>query len=74
MIHHWPKVEAAFLSSILALVIWMTNGIISHETAIAVLSERVKTIQVDIKDLKNDIHSLIALKENEVNYESLAKD
>ena len=74
MIHHWPKVEAAFLSSILALVIWMTNGIISHETAIAVLSERVKTIQVDIKDMKDDIHSLIALKENEVNYESLAKD
>ena len=74
MIHHWPKVEAAFLSSILALVIWMTNGIISHETAIAVLSERVKTIQVDIKDMKDDIHSLLAIKENEVNYESLAKD
>ena len=74
MIHHWPKVEAAFLSSILALVLWMTTGIISHETAIAVLTERVKTIQVDIKDMKNDIHSLIALKEKEVNYESYAKD
>ena len=74
MIHHWPKDEAALLSSILALVLWMTTGIISHETAIAVLTERVKTIQVDIKDMKNDIHSLIALKENEVNYESLAKD
>jgi pyruvate-formate lyase-activating enzyme len=74
MIHHWPKVEAAFLSSILALVIWMTNGIISHETAIAVLSERVKTIQVDIKDMKDDIHSLIAIKENEINYDSYAKD
>ena len=74
MIHHWPKVEAALLSSILAFVLWMTTGIISHETAIAVLTERVKTIQVDIKDMKNDIHSLIALKENEVNYESLAKD
>ena len=74
MIHHWPKVEAAFLSSILALVLWMTTGIISHETAIAVLTERVKTIQVDIKDMKNDIHSLIALKEKELNYESYAKD
>jgi pyruvate-formate lyase-activating enzyme len=74
MIHHWPKVEAAFLSSILALVIWMTNGIISHETAIAVLSERVKTIQVDIKDMKDDIHSLLAIKENEINYDSYAKD
>ena len=74
MFNHWPKVEAAFLSSILALVIWMTNGIISHETSIAVLTERVKTIQVDIKDMKNDIHSLIALKEKELNYESYAKD
>jgi pyruvate-formate lyase-activating enzyme len=52
----------------------MTNGIISHETAIAVLSERVKTIQVDIKDMKDDIHSLIAIKENEINYDSYAKD
>ena len=74
MIHHWPKVEAAFLSSILALVLWMTTGIISHETAIAVLSERVKTIQVDIKDMKDDIHSLLAIKENEINYDSYAKD
>ena len=74
MFNHWPKVEAAFLSSILALVIWMTNGIISHETAIAVLSERVKTIQVDIKDMKDDIHSLLAIKENEINYDSYAKD
>jgi ribosomal protein S15P/S13E len=74
MFNHWPKVEAAFLSSILALVIWMTSGIISHETSIAVLTERVKTIQVDIKEMKNDIHSLIALKENELNYESYVKD
>jgi len=74
MFNHWPKVEAAFLSSILALVIWMTSGIISHETSIAVLTERVKTIQVDIKNMKDNIHLLIAQKKNEVNYESLAKD
>ena len=59
MTKHWTKIEPIFLSAVLALVGWMSLETVSHKTDIAVVKEKVSSIQEDIAMIRKDIHTLV---------------
>ena len=58
MTRHWTKIEPIFLTAVLALVGWMSLETVSHKTDIAVVNEKVSSIQEDIAMIRKDIHTL----------------
>ena len=58
MTKHWTKIEPIFLSAVLMLVGWICFETVNHKTDIAVVKEKVNTIQADISEIKNDIHKM----------------
>ena len=45
MTKHWTKIEPIFLSAVLMLVGWICFETVNHKTDIAVVKEKVNTIQ-----------------------------
>ena len=72
MTKHWTKIEPIFLSAVLMLVGWICFETVNHKTDIAVVKEKVNTIQQDISEIKTDIHKM-ATAVIEDNTESIAQ-
>ncbi len=72
MTKHWTKIEPIFLSAVLMLVGWICFETVNHKTDIAVVKEKVNTIQEDISEIKTDIHKM-ATAAIEDNTESIAQ-
>jgi hypothetical protein len=58
MTEHWKIIEPIFLSAVLMLVGWICFETVNHKTDIAVVKEKVNTIQADISEIKTDIHKM----------------
>ena len=58
MTEHWKIIEPIFLSAVLMLVGWICFETVNHKTDIAVVKEKVNTIQSDISEIKTDIHKM----------------
>ena len=52
MTKHWTKIEPIFLSAVLMLVGWICFETVNHKTDIAVVKEKVNTIQQDISEIQ----------------------
>ena len=72
MTKHWTKIEPIFLSAVLMFVGWICFETVNHKTDIAVVKEKVNTIQQDISEIKTDIHKM-ATASIEDNTESIAQ-
>jgi hypothetical protein len=59
MAMQWSKIEPLFLSAIFALVGWIAYEVVHQKADIAVVKEKISAVQLDITEIKTDIHKML---------------
>ena len=69
----WSKIEPLFLTAIFALVGWVAYEVVHHKADIAVVKEKISAVQLDITEIKTDIHKMATVNVDNTDVKFIVK-